>query len=127
MDKAILVQFLIWYIFDVPKEIIRGWGNYLAFNLNYFSVLILIKTYFSHWHKYRFSYGKKLDPGKYIEAFVGNMMSRFIGMILRTFIIIFGVLSEFFTFVFGAIILIGWFLLPIFLFMGLIIGLRLLI
>lgn len=110
-----LLQYLIWYAFDVPREILKGWKNYLLFNFNYFSVLMLLKTYFSHWHKYYFSYGKGWNPTRYFEALTGNMMSRVIGIILRTFLIILGILAEIFVFIIGALILAGWFLLPFFL------------
>jgi hypothetical protein len=126
MEKAVFFQYLFWHFFDVPKEILRAWKNYLRFYLEYFSVPLLLKTYFSHWHRYYFPYGK-WDPARWVESFVGNMMSRVIGMILRTFLIIFGIIAEIFVFICGFVILAGWILLPLILFSGIIIGLELLI
>lgn len=127
MGKAILFQFLFWYVFDVPKEILKGWRNYLIFYLNYFSVITLVKTYFSHWHRYHFSYGKGWNPTRYFEALTGNIMSRVIGMILRTFLIIFGIFSEIIILFLGALVLAGWYLLPFFLLIMFFTGIGLLV
>lgn len=127
MEKAVISQFFAWYFLDVPKGILLAWQNYLFFNFNYFSILTLFKTYFSHWHKYYFPYGKKLDPLRYAESFVGNMMSRFIGAVLRTFLILFGILAEIFVFFIGALIFLGWFILPLFIILLFLTGLRLLV
>ena len=127
MEKAILSQYLVWYFLDVPKEILLGWQNYLFFNFNYFSLSSLLRTYFSPWHKYHFQYPKGFNPAVFFEALVGNMMSRFIGVILRTFVIILGIIAEIFVFFIGAFIFLGWFILPIFLVLFFLTGLRLLV
>jgi len=84
----ILIQYLSWHFFDVPKDILRGWKNFLKFGLNYFSISLLFKTLFSHWRKYRWFYPKGFDIGKYIEVFFSNLISRILGAILRIFLII---------------------------------------
>ena len=86
----IFFEALVWQFFDVPKAILIAWKNFLLFNLNYFSIPLLLRTYFSHWHKYSYSYEKVFEFWKNIEVFVFNMMSRIIGAILRTFFIIIG-------------------------------------
>lgn len=96
-EKAgIFWQWISWQFFDVPKNILKAWKNYLKFYWNYFSILLLIKTFFSPWHRYKWSYGKGFDIGKYFEAFVSNLISRILGAILRFFLIIIGLLFEIF-------------------------------
>lgn len=126
MANIILLQYLIWQFFDAPKAILKGWRNFLLFNLNYFSVPTLLKTFFSHWHKYSYSYGKGLSISRYFEAFTFNMMSRIIGAILRTGFIIIGILLEIFIVFLGLIIFLGWLVLPFVLIWGLVFGLNLL-
>jgi len=126
MTEIIIFNYLVWHFLDFPKEIFKAWKNYLVFNLNYFSVPILLKTYFSHWHKYKMSYGKGIDPWRWFEAFVFNvLMSRFLGAILRTFFIVIGVVSELIIFLIGLIIFLAWFCLPFFLLLGFIYGVKL--
>jgi len=123
----ILFKALVWQFFDVPKEILKIWQTFLYFNLNYFSVPILLKTFFSPWRKYRSSYGGLFDVWKNFESFIFNSMSRIIGAILRTFYIIIGVITEIFILIIGPIVLIIWIILPFLLLIGLILGIFLLI
>ena len=119
-EKAgIFWQWISWQFFDVPKNILKAWKNYLKFYLNYFSILLLIKTFFSPWHRYKWSYGKGFDIGKYFEAFVSNLISRILGAILRFFLIIIGLLFETFIIFAGFFVFLGWLILPIILFFGL--------
>ena len=123
----IFLQALIWQFFDVPKEILKGWRDFLLFNLNYFSVPILLRTFISPWHRYSYSYGKIFEVWKNIQVFVFNVMSRVIGAILRSVFIIIGILAEILIILIGIIILLGWLVLPFFLFFSLIFGIKLLV
>lgn len=122
---SIFLQALIWQFFDVPKAILKGWQNFLLFNLNYFSVPTLLKTLFSHWRRYRYPYGRAFEIWKNFETFVFNMMSRIIGAILRTIFIIIGLLLEIFIILIGITIFLGWLILPFLLIFGLIFGVKL--
>ncbi|MDD2697156.1 MAG: hypothetical protein PHE52_03325 [Candidatus Pacebacteria bacterium] len=122
--QNILVQYIVWQFFEVPREILKAWKNFLLFNLNYFSVPLLLKTFFSHWRRYRWSYGKGFDPGRYLETFFSNLISRVLGAIVRTFAIVIGILSEIGIFFGGVIVFFGWLLFPAFLIAGLIFGIR---
>jgi len=123
---SIFLQGLIWQFFDMPRAILKGWQIFLWFNLNYFSVPTLLKTYFSHWRRYRYPYGKAFEFWKNIETFVFNMMSRIIGAILRTVFIIIGLAIEILIILIGIIMFLGWLVLPFFLVFGLIFGISLL-
>ena len=119
-EKAgIFWQWISWQFFDVPKNILKAWKNFLNFGLYYFSIPLLIKTFFSPWRRYKWSYGKGFDIGKYFEAFVSNLISRILGAILRFFLIIIGLLFETFIIFAGFFVFLGWLILPIILFFGL--------
>ncbi len=123
----VLGQGLIWQFFDMPKAILKAWKNFLLFNLNYFSVPILLKTFFSHWRRYHYSYGRIFEAWRNIETFVFNMMSRIIGAILRTVFIILGLFIEVLIILGGTVIFLGWLVLPFLLILGLIFGIELLL
>jgi len=125
MGKIVLIQYLTWQFIDSPKSILRGWYNLLFFNLNYFSVPTLLRTFFSHWHRYYLSYGKAFRPARYFEAFVFNIFSRIIGAIFRTVFIIVGTALEVLIIGGGIIVILGWLVLPFLLIFGLIFGIRL--
>ena len=131
MEKAakkqnIYVQFFEWYFFDQPKAILRFWKNLLKFNLNYFSISLLLKTFFSPWRRQTYSYGRGFDFKVYLETFISNVIFRSLGAILRFFLIIIGILLEFLIILVGIFMFIGWFLLPIILIAGLILGFKIL-
>ncbi len=120
--QNILIQWMSWQFFDVPKEILKAWKNFLKFNLNYFSVPLLLKTFFSSWRRYKVSYGKGFDFGKFFEAFFSNLIFRILGAILRSFLIVIGLIAEVFLIAGGIIVFFGWLLLPALLIAGFIFG-----
>ena len=122
--ENIIIQYIEWHFVDTPRGILRAWKNCLKFNLNYWSVILLIKTFFSHWRRYRYSYGKGFDFKRYFEVFTFNIISRVLGMILRSVLIIIGLASEIFVFLAGAIIFLFWLILPILIILSLWFGIK---
>ena len=127
LQQNILISYLIWYFFDVPREILRGWKNFLLFNLSYFSIPILLKTFFSHWRQYKWSYGRGFDISRYLEAFFSNLISRILGAIMRAILVSLGTITEIFIFIFGIILFFGWIFLPVFIIYGLYFSLKFLL
>lgn len=125
--QSLIGQYFSWHFLEMPKNILAGWKNFLKFGLNYFSIPLLFRTLFSPWHKYVWFYPRGFDFGKYLEVFFSNLISRFIGMILRIFFIFFGVLTEIFILFLGIFFLFVWLILPLLLIAGLIFGFKLLI
>jgi len=125
--QNILFQYLIWHFFDMPKNILRAWRDYLRFNLNYFSVPLLLKTLFSPWRKYQVSYGKGFDLGRYLEAFFSNLIFRIFGAIIRAFLIIIGILAEMVIVLGGVMAFFAWLALPALLILGIYYGFRILV
>ena len=125
MAGNILFQYFIWHFIEAPRGIVRGWKNFLLFNLNYFSVGLLLKTFFSPWRRYIWEYPRGFSFGKYAEVFLSNLVSRVIGAILRIFLIFAGILIEIFIVIAGAIIFLVWLALPLLLTIGFLLGLTL--
>lgn len=123
----IFSQWFSWYFFEASTGILRAWKNLILFNLNYFSIPLLLKTLFSPWRGYSYSYGRGFDFNRYIEAFFSNLIFKILGAVIRSALIFIGLLTQVFIFFAGVIILIGWLLLPVFLIAGLIFGFRILI
>jgi hypothetical protein len=108
-----LALFTEWYFLDLPKEVFKGMKNFLKFGLHYFSIPFLLKTFFTHWHKYSWQYPKAPDLAKILEVWVSNQISRLIGMICRSFLILFGLVYEILVLIFGFLIFVFWFFLPL--------------
>ena len=127
MGQNILVLYLQWHFKDRPKAILQAWQNCLKFNLNYWSLPTLLKTLFSHWRRYRYSYGKGFDLKRYFEVFIFNMVSRIIGALLRIVLIIIGLIAEVFVFLAGLVVFLFWLALPLLLIAGIFYGFKILL
>jgi len=124
---SLFFQWFSWHFLELPKDIFKAWKNFLLFNLNYFSIPLLLKTLFYPWRKYSSSYGRGFDLGRYFEVFSLNVISRALGALVRTCLIIVGSLSQIFIIFIGVLILISWLLLPAFLVVGFLFGVWVLI
>jgi hypothetical protein len=127
ISQNIFIQYLLWQFFEVPENILKAWRNFLLFNLNYFSIPLLLKTFFSPWRRYSWSYPKGLQIGKWLEVFFSNLISRVLGAIMRIILIFIGILVEIFFFLVGAIIFLGWLILPVLLIFGFFYGFKILL
>ena len=122
--QNIFLGWLSWQFFEMPGNILKAWRNFLLFNLNYFSIPLLIKTFLSPWRQYQWAYGKGFDVKRYLEAFFSNLISRILGAVLRSFLIFLGLLAEIFITFAGITIFFGWLTLPALLIGGLIFGIQ---
>ncbi|HDZ54678.1 MAG TPA: hypothetical protein ENI19_02590 [Candidatus Nealsonbacteria bacterium] len=127
LEDNIIWLWFFWYFFEIPKEILKGWRNFLLFNLNYFSIPLLLKTLFSHWKRYYWIRGRGFTIGEYFNVLLSNLMSRFLGALIRIALIIVGLILELFIIIGGFIIFLGWILLPVLLISGLVLGTLLII
>ncbi len=123
----ILPRWIVWHFVEVPKNILIGWKNFLAFNFHYFSTVSLLKSWFSPWRKDTASYGRGFDPKRFVSTLFGNLISRVLGAIVRTVIIAVGLIFEVLTFIIGFIVFLIWFFLPLIVIAGFFYGIGLLL
>jgi hypothetical protein len=109
----ILVAWLLWHFYEAPRFLLKVWGNFLRFSANFFSTPLLLKTFFSPWRRYHWSYPRSIDVKEYANVFISNTFSRVLGAICRIVLIIFGIVFQVFVAVAGAIIFVGWIILPL--------------
>ena len=127
MNQNILIQYFLWHFLEQSKAILKAWKNFLLFNLNYFSIPLLIKTFFSPWRRYSWSYGKGFDLKRYFSVFISNLISRLLGAAIRFFLIAIGILAEISLILLGIIVFLGWLFLPFLLILGIYHGFRILL
>lgn len=112
----LIIQYLYWHYLIAPKNLLGIWRNFLLFDWYFFSIGLLLKTFFRPWKRVIVvKRGRGFDPKEFLERFLANLFSRFLGMILRSLVIIIGLLAELATLVSGLILFISWLVLPLFL------------
>jgi hypothetical protein len=91
---------------------LKVYKNYILFALNYFSLPILLKSFFAPWRKYRWNYPKGFDIGEFFSTLISNAFSRVLGAIMRIVLIIVGAAFQVFVIFTGLIIFLLWIFIP---------------
>jgi len=112
-------SWVFWQFYEMPKFLLEVWKNYFIFASNLFSLTLLLKTFFSPWRKYSWSYPRNFDLKEFLNTLVGNLISRILGAIMRTVLIIIGIFFQFFVTMVGSIVFIGWLSIPLIVAFGL--------
>lgn len=83
---------------EVPRKIKKVWGNYLWFFGKYFGIADLAREFFWPWKELTFMREKRgFDLGDIFSTWFGNMISRVIGAIMRSFFLVAGIFCEIFA------------------------------
>jgi len=102
----------------MPRFLLGVWKNYILFALNYFSLSILLKSFFAPWRKYKWGYPRGFDIGEFFSTFISNAFSRFLGALMRIVLIVVGVFFQIFVVFAGLIIFLLWMLVPLIIITG---------
>jgi hypothetical protein len=110
--KNIFSVWFAWHFYEMPKFLLLVWKNYILFALNYFSLTVLIKSFLSPWRKYRWNYPKGFNIAEFFNTFISNVFSRLLGALMRTVLIIVGIIFQVFVIFAGLIVFLAWILVP---------------
>jgi len=111
-SQNILSDWFFWHFYEMPKFLLKVYKNYILFALNYFSLPILLKSFFAPWRKYRWNYPKGFDIGEFFSTLISNAFSRVLGAIMRIVLIIVGAAFQVFVIFTGLIIFLLWIFIP---------------
>ena len=78
-----------------------------------FSIPLLLRTLFSPWKRILETEGKKFDLEDWAERKVVNLMSRFVGAMMRIPVIAMGLVSFVATFLLGVCFYVFWVMVPL--------------
>lgn len=99
----IFIKYFYWQLILTPKKALNIWKNYLVFGLQFFSIKETLRSLFSPWRRYIWDYGRGFDPGKWLEVFFSNVITRVIGFVMRLFLILLFLIYEIAVFVLGLV------------------------
>lgn len=107
-------NFLFWYYSQGIHELLEIWKNFLFFAWRHFSITELLRTLFSPWRRdVSLQSWRGLHPLKTAELLFENLISRFIGAIVRMVVICIGIVSFLGVLVVGIAISFLWISMPI--------------
>ena len=127
MSDSFVLSWIRWHYGLGTKGLIRILFNFIEFALHMFSVPQLLPTIFSPWKGIGWQApGKAWYSSATFEAISGNIISRVLGAMVRSVMIILGVLLAVFVAVCCVILLAAWLLAPVIIVWLFIQGIRLL-
>lgn len=90
---SVLHHYLLWHYGKAFAEIFHVWKNLFWFVINFFSLPQLLRSYFAPFKRMTEERGNSFSFEDLAGFIIVNLISRLVGMFLRTSIILFGVAS----------------------------------
>lgn len=107
------ITYIRWHYGAAFQDITRIWLNYLWFLFHFFSIKLLLKTFFQPFRRVQEEKQKTFNLQDIAETLAINMMMRFVGMVLRTVILAIGLGVILFFFLGGILFYIFWTAFPV--------------
>lgn len=107
-------SYLVWHYSSAFRDITRVWTNFLWFTYNFFSLPLLVKTFFAPWkrlHEERAKGAFSLED--IASVIVTNTVMRFVGALMRTAVLFVGTIFVLLVFWVGLIFYVAWVFLPV--------------
>ena len=112
-----MIGFFKWFYQESVPGLFRFWRDFITLTLRFFAISWHISNFFKPWKLMNAQYqATGFSIKLFVESFQFNVISRLVGMVIRTVIIVWGLLSILFLFVVGATTWVMWTLVPIALF-----------
>ncbi len=109
----VIKDYFSWHYLRAWKELFNVWLNFLWFTIHFFSIPELFRSLFSPWKRMT----EERKPGFQFEDlasfFIINLLSRLVGAILRTTIIVAGLVMLTLVIITGVITYIFWLFAPL--------------
>ena len=86
-------HYLLWHYSRAFLEIFHVWFNLIWFVVHFFSIPQLLRSWFSPWKRIVEDKGKKWDFEDFFAKLVIGLMSRIVGIIMRTIVLFIGLVA----------------------------------
>lgn len=121
----IFISYITWHYSGALQSGVLLIRNILTFLLHFFSVPLLLRTYFNKFGRLGESYKGGFDLERFFSTFVVNTLMRIVGVIVRTIFILMGLLSVLVGAMTGLLFIFAWLLLPLIVFVCFVYGITL--
>ena len=108
-----LKDYVLWHYWEGIKNIAALGLNFLRFENHFFSQKLLLKTLFSPYRRMQERYKKGFDVEAFLESAIINFITRLVGFLLRSVILLASGVANLFTIIAIPIALVLWIFLPL--------------
>ncbi len=109
----IILGYLGWHYGKAIIALSIIWKNFLNFIFEYFSIKSLFLNFFDPWKRMSDNYPKFFNLKEYFYALITNIIVRGVGIIMRSALIIAGLICYILTALLYPLIIVCWLILPI--------------
>jgi hypothetical protein len=111
MQLPVAISYFAWHYSKGLRDLFVAWGNITWATINFFSVPLLLGTFFAPWKRMEDT-APEGDIEGFFETVVVNTLSRIVGMFIRFWLIVLGVLSGLLSLVMLAFLVVIWLVSP---------------
>jgi len=109
---SIIPYYLSWHYSQGILGYFNLWKNFLWFLWNFFSIKILLRTFFQPFKRLKEKYHGGLDVENFLSTLIITTIMRLVGMVLRAVIIVIGIVVVVIFIVGGLLGFLAWLVLP---------------
>jgi hypothetical protein len=109
----IILGYLKWHYGKAIIALSLIWNNFLYFIFNFFSIKLLWQNLFTPWKKMSDPYNHKFNLKDNFYTFISNSIMRIVGLLMRSALIMLGLLTDLLLIGLYPFIIILWLILPI--------------
>ncbi len=114
MNVLLLIPYYFrWHYGRAFRDLHRNLIALTAFVFSWFSIVSLLKTFFTPWRRLGDEYHKGFHPEEFFSAMLVNTILRLLGMSIRLVVITLGLLAVIGTAFLGIIIFVSWIFFPV--------------
>jgi len=107
-------QYIVWHYSRAYADVFGVWRNFLWFFYHLFSLPTLTTTLFDRWRRLgEEKQSSGFSPGEYFSVLLVNIIMRFVGFLMKSVLIVVGLLAIGITFVLGLALLCLWTVAPL--------------
>lgn len=108
----IIQDYLLWHYTRAFNEIFHVWLNFIWFTIHFFSLPLLLRSWFAPWKRMTEDRGDTWSLEDFASYIIINILSRLFGFIARGLIIIIGLIALLLTSITGFLIYLLWAVAP---------------
>jgi hypothetical protein len=117
---GLLYDYVAWHYSKALSLLLKNAGNLIWFVWHFFSIPILLATFFSPWHRLQEERDETFSFGNFFSIILMNLILRIVGIIIRVIFISIGLVGIVSLCLLTLVSVVIWILLPVVLVMSII-------